>query len=83
MRKLGHSAYRDGKRASPKNKNAGLVGPAASLLLICGERLVYVSGPRGSFQIVWVRTATDRFEHFLLDESQTFQLFFQYGKRAT
>jgi hypothetical protein len=32
-----------------KNKNAGLVGPAASLLLICGERLVYVSGPRGSF----------------------------------
>ncbi len=31
-----------------KNKNAGLVGPAASLLLICGERLVYVSGPRGS-----------------------------------
>ena len=32
--------------------------------------------------IVWVRTATDRFVHFLLDESQTFQLFFQYGKRA-
>jgi hypothetical protein len=33
----------------PRDKNAGLVGPAASLLLICGERLVYVLGPRGSF----------------------------------
>ena len=38
-----------GTGLSSKNKNAGLVGPAASLLLICGERLVYVSGPRGSF----------------------------------
>jgi hypothetical protein len=39
----------DGNGGSPKNKNAGLVGPAASLLLICVERLVYFSCPRGSF----------------------------------
>ena len=32
-------------RDYPKNKNAGLVGPAASLSLICGERLVYVFVP--------------------------------------
>src|SRR5438270_2398466 len=40
-----------GTGVGPKNKNAGLVGPAASLLLICGERLVYVSCPRGSFKL--------------------------------
>ena len=72
-----------GGNAEAKNKNAGLVGPAASLLLICGERLVYVSCPRGSLQIVWVRTATDHFVHFLLDQSQTFELPFQNRQRTT
>ena len=32
-----------------KNKNAGLVGPAHSLSLICGELTDYVGCPRGSF----------------------------------
>jgi len=35
--------------SSPKNKNAGLVGPATSLSLICGERLVYVFVPADLF----------------------------------
>ena len=64
-----------------KNKNAGLVGPAASLLLICGERLVYVSGPRGSFKLFGPHRYGP-FRALLLDQSQTFQLFFQYRKRA-
>jgi hypothetical protein len=45
----GHPRRRVFCSPATKNKNAGLVGPAASLLLICGERLVYVSCPRGSF----------------------------------
>ena len=33
-------------KGSSKNKNAGLVGPAASLSFICGERLVTSLSPR-------------------------------------
>jgi hypothetical protein len=66
----------------PKNKNAGLVGPAASLLLICGERLVYVSCPRGSFKLLGPHRYGPLFSARLLDQSQTFELFFQNRKRA-
>jgi hypothetical protein len=38
-------AYQFSKQCS-QNKNAGLVGPAASLSLICGERLVTSLSPR-------------------------------------
>jgi hypothetical protein len=70
------------ERMLAQNKNAGLVGPAASLLLICGERLVYVSCPRGSFQLLGPHRYGPLFSARLLDQSQTFELFFQNRKRA-
>jgi hypothetical protein len=78
---MGMTGLEAGTGVGPKNKNAGLVGPAASLSLICGERLVYVSCPRGSFKL-FGSAPLRTFVHFLLDQGQTFQFFFEYRKRA-
>jgi hypothetical protein len=57
-----------------KNKNAGLVGPAASLLFIGGERLVYVSVPADlekSPNLELVRLKTDRHRNSIVKLTPT------------
>ena len=68
---------------APKNKNAGLVGPATSLSLICGERLVTSWSPRISLKLFGSAPLRTAKYALLLDQSQTFQLFFQNRQRTT